>query len=149
MVLTREERKALRACSEKNQIEQEATVNPNVAKKKQHSKRGPMPCTSYQKGLEGAFRCSGHCGLSGPVWGGNSGLYTSDSVACLAARHAGVIPREGGDFMVSLVDGLEGYTGSERNGVTSLPYGRYDSSILISRPQSVSEYCCALCLYLL
>jgi hypothetical protein len=62
---------------------------------------------------------------TGSVWG--DGVYTSDSVLAAAAVHAGLLaPGESGVVSVEMVDGLDAYEGVERNGVTSLSYGRWN-----------------------
>lgn len=61
------------------------------------------------------------------VWG--TGTYTSDSAICLAALHAGVLTRDGNEaFIVEAVPGLEAYTASTRNGITSLSYPAWPRS---------------------
>ncbi len=55
---------------------------------------------------------------SSSLWG--TDIYTDDSSICVAAVHAGVIDVDnGGQFIVSLVDGQDGYEGSEQNGIES------------------------------
>ncbi|WP_156460405.1 LCCL domain-containing protein [Devosia sp. Root635] len=62
---------------------------------------------------------------TGSVWG--DGVYTSDSVLAAAAVHAGLLaPGESGIVSVEMVEGLDAYEGAERNGVTSLSYGRWN-----------------------
>jgi hypothetical protein len=63
------------------------------------------------------------------VWGVD--IYTSDSSVCTAAVHAGLITFDaGGSVTVEFISGRKTYGGSERNGVTSLPYGEHDSSFV-------------------
>lgn len=88
-------------------------------------------CTDYSAGQEGYFNCNGKCSQAGSVWG--SGPYTADSCACRAARHAGVIGASGGLFKVSKSAGRDNYAGSDRNGIASLAYGSYGSSIEIAK----------------
>ena len=63
------------------------------------------------------------------IWG--SGPYTSDSSACAAAIHAGVIPADGGKVQVTLAPGQAEYRGSERNGIKTHEYGKYGSSFTV------------------
>lgn len=61
----------------------------------------------------------------GGIWG--DGTYTSDSILAVAAVHAGLLePGQSGIVTVEIVEGLPRYTGSERNGVTSLAYGAWE-----------------------
>jgi hypothetical protein len=69
------------------------------------------------------------------VWG--SGPYTADSDICTAARHAGTITADGGAVMAIRLDGMAEYAGSERNGVSSNRWGRYDTSIMFAPAQAV------------
>jgi hypothetical protein len=63
------------------------------------------------------------CGCSaadteyGTVWG--SGVYTSDSAICKAARHAGAIGASGGEVTLVMRAGRTSYSGSDRNGVST------------------------------
>ena len=62
---------------------------------------------------------------AGTVWG--DGTYTSDSVLAAAAVHAGLLqPGESGVVTVEVIAGPDSYAGAERNGVTSLSYGRWN-----------------------
>jgi hypothetical protein len=64
------------------------------------------------------------------VWG--TDIYTNDSSVCLAAAHAGVITlADGGTVQVTMLPGEESYTGTERNGVTSLDYGQWGDSFSV------------------
>jgi hypothetical protein len=79
------------------------------------------------------------------VWG--TGTYTSDSAICIAALHAGVLTREGNEaFIVEVADGLETYTASTRNGITSLSYPAWPRSFYLpgapdaATPPTVAEY---------
>jgi len=66
-------------------------------------------------------------GTEGSVWG--TDIYTDDSSVCLAAAHAGTLDLEiGGLLLVTMSEGLEAYTGSEANGVTSRVYGTWGAS---------------------
>jgi hypothetical protein len=70
--------------------------------------------------------CSADATRGGSVWG--SDVYTDDSVICRAAVHAGVIGPSGGTVTLRMLPGMQSYTGSERNGVTSSGYGAWSSS---------------------
>src|SRR5204863_8168092 len=63
------------------------------------------------------------------VWG--SDIYTSDSSICSAAVHSGLITlQQGGTVTIELRPGRKVYGASERNGVTSSEYGRWDQSFV-------------------
>lgn len=64
-----------------------------------------------------ACQCPPVSGSSGPVLG--AGPYDAGSDICAAARHAGVIGREGGLVVVLALPGLEVYRGTQQNGETS------------------------------
>lgn len=66
------------------------------------------------------------------VWGSNP--YTSDSHACAAAIHAGVIPPEGGKVRVTVGDGLPSYAASSQHGIDAQRYGSYGSSFSVTAP---------------
>lgn len=64
--------------------------------------------------------CPAKC-EGGTLWG--TDVYMIDSSVCLAAAHAGVITREkGGKVKVKIVDGLDKYPGSEKNGIKSVDW---------------------------
>jgi len=66
------------------------------------------------------------------VWG--SDLYTDDSSVCSAAVHAGLItPRDGGRVTVRMISGQGAYTGSTRNGVSTIGYGSWHGSYMFLR----------------
>lgn len=69
-------------------------------------------------------------GAAFTIWG--SGYYTDDSSICTAAVHDGFITLEdGGTVTIEILSGRESYRRSFRNGITSLPYGEWDSSFRI------------------
>ncbi len=73
--------------------------------------------------------CPADC-KTGSVWG--TDVYTTDSNVCQAAIHAGLIkPATGGSFQVTILPGQEEYKGSERNGVTSEDYEKYETSFKV------------------
>ncbi|MFN6954950.1 MAG: LCCL domain-containing protein [Acetobacteraceae bacterium] len=54
---------------------------------------------------------------TGTVWG--TGVYTTDSAVCRAARHANAVPAEGGMVTITPAPGLPAYVGSAANGITT------------------------------
>ena len=68
-------------------------------------------------------------GTASAVWG--SDIYTADSSICTAAVHSGLITSEqGGTITIELRPGRSIYGTSERNGVTTNPYGTYPRSFV-------------------
>lgn len=66
------------------------------------------------------------------VWG--SDLYTDDSSVCSAAVHSGLInTREGGTVSVRMISGQGAYTGTSRNGVSTIGYGNWHGSYIFLR----------------
>lgn len=70
--------------------------------------------------------CPASASQEGTVWGTDT--YTDDSAICAAARHAGVVGSRGGSVTFTVQSGLEGFSGSVRNGITSSNYGAWDGS---------------------
>ncbi len=66
------------------------------------------------------------------IWG--TDVYTDDSSIAAAAVHAGVL-REGerGLVKITVLPGRDRYVGSERNGIASEEYGKWDGSFRIDR----------------
>lgn len=65
------------------------------------------------------FQCQGPFEIY-PFFGTDT--YTDDSSVCSAAVHAGLIaPRTGGTVSIKLMQGVESFSASTRNGVTSYP----------------------------
>jgi hypothetical protein len=64
--------------------------------------------------------------VRGSVYG--SGVYTTDSSICAAARHAGAIAEAGGDVTVKATKGCGTYAASTANGITTRSWGAYGSS---------------------
>jgi hypothetical protein len=62
----------------------------------------------------------------GSVWG--SGIYTTDSSVCGAARHAGAIGKTGGVVTMKKAPGCASYVGSTANDVASAKWGAYQAS---------------------
>jgi hypothetical protein len=88
----------------------------------------PGNLTSFRgrNGTEVTCHCSSSATASGNVWG--TDMYTDDSALCRAAVHAGVIPLAGGIIHAVIAGGVSSYSGSTRNGVTSLSYGSWVGS---------------------
>ena len=72
-------------------------------------------------------RCSAQATHEGTVWG--TDIYTDDSSLCRAALHAGRVMSEGGTVTVVRGDGRALYVGTTRNGVASVDFGSFPSSI--------------------
>lgn len=89
-------------------------------------------------------RCSASATRSGSVWG--SDVYTDDSTICRAALHAGAVGENGGLVTLRPVEGRSSYDGSQRNGVASADFGRWQASYQFSGgsqggDQAVVERC--------
>ena len=91
----------------------------------------PVQYNAREVGWSGDCRCLG--GETGPVWG--TGTYTSDSVLCRAARHAGAVGPNGGVIHVNSAPGRQSYAGSSRNGVQTDSYGPWSASFTVSAAQ--------------
>jgi len=83
---------------------------------------GPVTCT-----------CSAQQTRSGDVWG--SGTYQARSSVCRAARHAGVIPAEGGAVTLHSVRIAGEYRGASQNGVGAHSWTNRDASFEIKGSQ--------------
>jgi hypothetical protein len=71
-------------------------------------------------------------GQVGDVWGTDT--YTDDSPVCPAAVHAGVITAQSGGVVTVVMEAGRGaYTPSLRNGVSSKPFGSWQSSFSFAR----------------
>ncbi|WP_169728826.1 LCCL domain-containing protein [Salinarimonas rosea] len=85
-------------------------------------------CPAYWESAEsGLCRCPAES--RGGVWG--SGPYTSDSNVCAAARHAGIVPAEGGLVRARFGPGLETYPASTANDITTAHWGAYRNSLIV------------------
>jgi hypothetical protein len=74
-------------------------------------------------------------GAARSVWG--SDIYTADSSICTAAVHSGLITyQQGGIVTIELRPGRTIYGCSERNGVTTSPYGSYQRSFVFKTPNT-------------
>jgi hypothetical protein len=68
-------------------------------------------------------------GVHSTVWG--DGVYTNDSSVCTAAVHAGLITfADGGRVVIEITDGLDAYTGSTANDVTTYGYASWPGSFI-------------------
>ncbi|NVJ22401.1 protease B [Myxococcus sp. AM011] len=92
--------------------------------------------TSYRGQNGTQIRCSCPATSSGTVWG--TDLYTDDSNACAAAVHAGAIPSTGGTVVAVIQPGQSSYTGTTRNGITTLSYSAWDGSFSFQLPPAQS-----------
>jgi hypothetical protein len=74
-------------------------------------------------------------GTARSVWG--SDIYTADSSICTAGVHSGLITyQQGGTVTIELRPGRHIYGCSERNGVTTSPYGSYPQSFVFKTPNT-------------
>ena len=74
-------------------------------------------------------------GTAHTVWG--SDIYTADSSICTAGVHSGLITyQQGGTVTIELRPGRAIYGCSERNGVTTSPYGSYQHSFVFKTPNT-------------
>ncbi len=74
-------------------------------------------------------------GTAYSVWG--SDIYTADSSICTAGVHSGLITyQQGGAVTIELRPGRTIYGCSERNGVTTSPYGSYPHSFVFKTPNT-------------
>ena len=82
---------------------------------------------SYRGRNNETFRFRAQGKTDGMLWG--SDVYTDDSDLATAAVHAGVLQAGQEDIVtVRILPGLNSYSGSTRNGVTSGDYGSWDGS---------------------
>lgn len=77
------------------------------------------------------YVCPAHV-VSASVWG--TGIFTDDSSICNAAIHVGVIQREtGGVVAISIHYGMDSYTASTKNGVTTQSWGAWPGSFIVHK----------------
>ncbi len=78
-------------------------------------------------------------GDQGAIWGGLDGDYSEDSDASTAAVHQGLLKvGETGRIKISVTPGISNYPQLMQNGIQSLSWGKWDSSLtfeLIKAPQ--------------
>lgn len=79
-----------------------------------------------------SFDCT--CGAKLPEGGGlyGTGIYTTDSSICLAAKHSGVIKGVSGLITVKKAPGCGSYKGTTANGVTSSSWASYPKSFYVA-----------------
>lgn len=108
-------------------------VNPQMLLGATGTKEAPAEaCTALAIGEERTTcSCAAGSGAMGGVWG--SGPYTADSTICAAAKHAGVIGANGGVVTAIRGPGVPVYRGSVANGVTSLDWESFDSSLMFDQ----------------
>jgi hypothetical protein len=93
-----------------------------------------MPtCPANFEGRTGRLACICNANLvaGGSVWG--SGVYSSDSQICRAARHAGLVGPQGGAVGIVPRGRQNQFVGSQSNGVTSLNFGPWGGSFSFER----------------
>ena len=83
-------------------------------------------------GTRKLLNCPLGCFDRGWIWGTEH--YPNDSTICNAAIHAGVIPAEGGNVVVTREEGRPAYRGSRRNGIESADYGEFESGFRVQKP---------------
>ncbi|PKN59313.1 MAG: hypothetical protein CVU56_01220 [Deltaproteobacteria bacterium HGW-Deltaproteobacteria-14] len=96
------------------------------------------PQTFEQIGAELPAVCTCAGAEQGAIYG--TGVYTADSVICVAARHAGVVGARGGEVRLVPVAGCHHYEGSARNGVTSRAWNAYERSFTFRPPAGAAPY---------
>lgn len=98
----------------------------------------PANATGYRgTGAVVTCYCPAAATQGGSVWG--TDIYTDDSSVCPAARHAGAIDARGGTVTFSMQQGLGGYEGAARNGVSSSTYGPWESSYAFTGSGAVAS----------
>jgi hypothetical protein len=130
---------------------QNSTAGGHTSTSPENSNTSPAPPSSAGKGtpttweanatsLNGkdgetfTLQCSPG-GAARSVWG--SDIYTADSSICTAGVHSGLISYEqGGTVTIELRPGRTIYGCSERNGVTTSPYGSYQHSFVFKTPNT-------------
>lgn len=74
-------------------------------------------------------------GTAHSVWG--SDIYTADSSICTSGVHSGLITfQQGGTVTIEVRPGRTIYGCSERNGVTTSPFGSYQHSFVFKTPNT-------------
>lgn len=75
--------------------------------------------------------CNATLVAAGSVWG--TGVYSSDSQICRAARHAGIVGPQGGAVGLVPRGRQAQFSGSQSNGVTSMNFGPWGGSFSFQR----------------
>jgi hypothetical protein len=92
---------------------------------------GPLSVQPSDIGRTMLFEVTGT--TAGSVWG--SEVFTSDTSLGAAAVHQGLLKNgEKAVIRVKVIAGQSAYSGSTRNGVTSLSYGPWSVSFTLGRP---------------
>jgi hypothetical protein len=87
--------------------------------------------TSYRgrNGLRVKYDCPANGG-DGSVWG--TDIYTDDSSVCYAAVHFGrITAAAGGSVVIEIRAGRTSYSGTQRNGISSMGYGEWPGSFIV------------------
>ncbi len=85
-----------------------------------------------EDGRQFSYSCPPN-GQAYTVWG--TDVYTDDSSICNAAVHAGLFSRaDGGRVTIEIRPGRASYSGSTRNGATTLDYGEWGGSFVVVGP---------------
>ncbi|HLZ34904.1 MAG TPA: LCCL domain-containing protein [Nitrospira sp.] len=80
-----------------------------------------------QVGKIATFVCPAKLNSIREIWG--TDVYLDESPICAAAIHAGVLmPGTSGQVTIGMGAGAQSFQGTQRNGVTSLSYGPWDST---------------------
>jgi len=116
------------------QVEYDASSRPSASEVEDG---GTIPWSS--RGLPSTRKIGSRVKVTCPPGGRDMGwtygtdTYTSDSMVCTAAVHAGVIGYGGGTFIVTIIAGPPSYRGSTRNGITTADYSAYPVAMVFSR----------------
>lgn len=104
----------------------------NNARLASSARLAPMNLSRYRTQVGETFTFSVVGSTSGSVWG--DGTYTTDSSLAAAAVHAGVLKEgERGSVKVTILPGRDHYEASERNGVRSEAFGKFEGSFKVER----------------
>jgi LCCL domain-containing protein len=86
----------------------------------------------YQVGKIATFVCPGNVNVTQEIWG--TDVYLDESPICTAAVHAGVLTAgTSGQVTIVMGSGAQSFQGTQRNGVTSLSYGAWESTYSFSK----------------
>ena len=89
----------------------------------------PGNLTKFRSSIGETFRFLVTGTNQGGVWGGADGIYTDDSAIAKAAVHAGLVKLgEQAVVRVKILPGMQRYTGSPANGITTTNYGAFAGS---------------------
>lgn len=117
--LNREDIRGLRSLAVEADEDLTAAVDP-----------GDLKAFEAQVGKTFMFKVTG--AVTAPIWG--TDVYTTDSALATVAVHAGVLKAgQTGVVRVKIVAPLQQFAGSNKNGVTSSPWGAYPGAYQVSR----------------